>query len=66
MTLDGLVEEAAFTGTCFREIRDHAEYDVSMDDGMSIGDQVHPAFSKKAVIVFARPESGIEGEIRLE
>ena len=73
--LDGLAAEVTavvFMGTYWRvrtfaETRDCVEYNVSADDEMpSVGDQVHLVFNKKAVVVFARPEGGIEEEIKLE
>ena len=70
--LEAEVTAVVFMGTYWRvrttaESRDYVEYNVSSDDGVpEIGDRVHLVFNKKAVVVFDRPQGGIEGEIRLE
>ena len=73
--IDGLraeVTDVVFMGTYWRvrtiaETRDHIEYNVSTSDEIpGVGDLVHLVFNKKATVVFARPEGGIEEEIRLE
>ena len=73
--IDGLeaeVQSIVFMGTYWRvrtlaESRDYVEYNVPADEEVpEVGDTVHLVFNKKAVVVFARPQGGIEEEIRLE
>ena len=70
--LEATVESIVFMGTYWRirtlaESRDYVEYNVPADEEIpEVGDTVHLVFNKKAVTVFARPQGGIEEEIRLE
>ena len=70
--LEATVESIVFMGTYWRirtlaESRDYVEYNVPADEEIpEVGDTVHLMFNKKAVTVFARPQGGIEEEIRLE
>ncbi len=72
---DGLAAEVnsvVFMGTYWRvrttaESRDYVDYNVPADEEIpEIGDTVHLVFNKKAIVVFPRPQDGIEGEIKLE
>ena len=70
--LEAEVNSVVFMGTYWRvrttaESRDFIEYNVSSDDEVpEPGDHVHLVFNKKAIVVFERPQGGIEGETRLE
>lgn len=70
--LEAEVTSVVFMGTYWRVrtmavTRDQVEYNVSADDEVpETGDRVHLVFNKKATVVFARPEGGIEEEIKLE
>ena len=70
--LEAMVESIVFMGTYWRirtlaESSDYVEYNVPADEEIpEVGDTVHLVFNKKAVTVFARPQGGIEEEIRLE
>ena len=70
--LEAEVNSVVFMGTYWRvrttaESRDFIEYNVSSDDEVpEPGDHVNLVFNKKAIVVFERPQGGIEGETRLE
>lgn len=72
---DGLyavVTDAVFMGSYWRirteaESDDYIDYNISADSEVpEKGEEVFLVFNKKASMVFARPEEGIEEEIRLE
>lgn len=70
--LEAEVNSVVFMGTYWRvrttaESRDFIEYNVSSNDEVpEPGDHVFLVFNKKAIVVFERPQGGIEGETRLE
>ena len=72
---DGLraeVRSVVFMGTYWRvrtmaDSRDYVDFNVPADEEVpKEGDVVYLVFNKKAVVVFARPQGGIEEEIKLE
>lgn len=72
---DGLrafVTDRVFMGSYWRirtesDSDDYIEYNISADSEVpEIGEEVFLVFNKKASKVFARPEDGLEEEIRLE
>ena len=70
--LEAEVRAVVFMGAYWRVrtmtvSRDTVEYNVPADgDVPQEGDRVHLTFKREAVVVFERPQGGIEEEIRLE
>ncbi len=70
--LEAEITSVVFMGTYWRvrtiaESRDRVEYNVPAEDPVpEVGERVHLVFNKKMIVVFERPQGGIEGETRLE
>lgn len=70
--LRAVVIDKVFMGSYWRirteaDSEDYIDYNISTDsDVPEMGEEVFLVFNKKASVVFARPEYGIEEEIRLE
>jgi len=70
--LPAVVKDVIFMGSYWRirteaESDDFIEYNISADSDIpEIGDKVFLVFNKRASMVFARPNEGVEEEIRLE
>jgi len=70
--LRAIVTDRVFMGSYWRirtetDSEDYINYNISADrDIPDVGAEVFLVFNKKASIVFARPDEGLEGEIRFE
>ena len=70
--LEAEVVATVFMGTYWRirtvaSSRDSVEYNIDSDEEVpEVGSRVRLDFNRKAIVMFDRPESGIEEEIKLE